>query len=173
MSDASKTLTKDGIKMRARRIKVFAFDVDGVCTDGRLYYGPAGEALHAFYARDGLGIVMARQAGLVLAAITGRRSPSVQARLSELKVPHILQGVDDKAAVMSGLLESCGASWDEAAFVGDDVNDLPCLTRVGLSFAVADAMASVAAQVHVVTRAAGGRGGLREALDLVLDAQRS
>jgi 3-deoxy-D-manno-octulosonate 8-phosphate phosphatase (KDO 8-P phosphatase) len=171
MSDASKTLHEDDIKIRARRIKVFAFDVDGVCTDGRLYYGPAGEALHAFFARDGLGIVMARQAGLVLAAISGRRSASVHARLSELKVPHILQGIDDKAAALSALLESCGASWDETAFVGDDVNDLPCLTRVGLSFAVADAVPSVAAQVHLVTRSGGGRGGLREALDLVLHAQ--
>lgn len=156
---------------RAQRIRVIGFDVDGVCTDGRLYYGPTGEALHAFCSRDGLGIVLARKAGLIMAAITGRTSANVQARLGELKVPHIVQGVIKKADAFGAVLDQVGARWEEAAFIGDDVNDVPCLKRAGLAACVPDAADGVADFVHVVTRRKGGEGALRELIEIVLRAQ--
>lgn len=163
----------EGVELatRAQRVRVIGFDVDGVCTDARLYYGASGEVMHAFSARDGLGIVLARKAGLTLAAISGRTSASVTARLSELKVPHILQGVPRKADAFALVLQQVGASWQEAAFIGDDVNDVPCLKRVGLAACVADAADGVAGFVHVVTRRRGGEGALRELIEIVLRAQ--
>ena len=156
---------------RARRVRVLAFDVDGVCTDGRLYYGPDGCALHAFHARDGLGIVKAREAGLVLAAISGRASKNVTARLTELKVPHIRQGVQHKAVELDRLLGELGVPWSACCFVGDDVNDVGCLRRAGLAVAPADAVDDAIAVAHHVARRAGGDGVLREVVELVLRAQ--
>lgn len=156
---------------RAARVKVVAFDVDGVLTDGRLFYGPDGCALHAFHARDGLGLARAREAGLVLAAISGRSSKNVEARLSELKVPHIRQGVWKKAAELKGILDIVGCSFDECAYIGDDVNDLSCLRRVGLAGAPRDADPAVLAVAHWVSARDGGHGVLREFLELVLVAQ--
>lgn len=156
---------------RAAKIRVLAFDVDGVATDGRLFYGPDGCAFHAFHARDGLGLAKAREAGLVVAAISGRTSKNVEARLSELKVPHIRQGVWKKAAELKGILDVVGCSFDEACFVGDDVNDLSCLRRVGLSGAPRDAVPEVLQSVHWVSTRDGGHGVLREIVELILRAQ--
>lgn len=159
------------LSSRAQRIRVIGFDVDGVCTDARLYYGASGEMMHAFSSRDGLGIVLARKAGLVLAAISGRTSASVAARMGELKVPHILQGVGKKADALGGVLAQVGASWEQAAFIGDDVNDVPCLKRVGLAACVPDAADGVSDFAHVVVRRRGGEGALRELIEIVLRAQ--
>jgi 3-deoxy-D-manno-octulosonate 8-phosphate phosphatase (KDO 8-P phosphatase) len=156
---------------RARAVRVLAFDVDGVCTDGRLFYGPDGCALHAFHARDGLAIVKAREAGLVLAAISGRASKNVAARLGELKVPHIRQGVQHKAIELDGLLNELGVPWSACCFVGDDVNDVGCLRRVGFAAAPADAVDDALAVAHHVTRRRGGEGVLRELVELILRAQ--
>ena len=161
----------DDLTTRAQRIRVIGFDVDGVCTDGRLYYGPGGEALHAFCARDGLGIVLARKAGLVLAAVSGRVSENVTKRLAELKVPYVLQGVGNKAEAFSGVLSEVGATWAEAAFIGDDVNDVPCIKRAGLGACVPDAADGVAEFAHVVVRRRGGEGALRELIEIVLRSQ--
>lgn len=159
------------ITARAQKVRVIGFDVDGVCTDGRLYYGPSGEMLHAFHARDGLGIVMARMAGIVLCAVSGRDSLHVSARMRELRVPHILQGIARKADAVERVLAELGASFDELAYIGDDINDLPVLDRCGLSACVADAAADVPARVHYVTQRRGGEGALRELIELVLKAQ--
>ena len=156
---------------RARAIALLAFDVDGVCTDGKLYYGPDGCALHAFHARDGLGLVMARQAGIVCCAISGRRSRNVEARLGELKVPFIRQGVGDKATEMQAILQECSLTPAQACFVGDDINDLSVMAMSGLAVAVADAEPAVLAAAHVVTRRLGGGGALREIVELILRAQ--
>jgi len=164
-------LTLDEVAARARRVRVLAFDVDGVCTDGRLFYGPDGCALHAFHARDGLGLVRAREAGLVCAAISGRASRNVDARLGELKVPFIRQGIADKASELQKILAELGASVDEACFVGDDVNDLPVMRIVGLSVAPADAEPGVLAEAMAVTQRVGGSGVLREVVELILGAQ--
>lgn len=165
------TLSEGEITARAQRIRVLAFDVDGVCTDGRLYYGPDGCALHAFHARDGLGLVRARTAGLVCAAISGRSSPNVDARLGELRVPFIRQGVADKDAELRGILALVGATPKEACFVGDDVNDLAVMRLVGLSIAPADAEPAVLAEAMLVTQRAGGTGVLREVVERLLTAQ--
>jgi len=156
---------------RARKIRLIAFDVDGVCTDGRLYYGAQGERLHAFFARDGLALILAKNAGLVLAALTGRRSEAVQARLDELGVHHIRQGLMNKTEAMTELLKEHDLTWEQAAFIGDDVNDIPCLKEVGLSLAVLDAAKEVADHTHGVTSAKGGHGALRELIEGVMRAQ--
>jgi 3-deoxy-D-manno-octulosonate 8-phosphate phosphatase (KDO 8-P phosphatase) len=156
---------------RARAIRVVGFDVDGVCTDGKLYYGPNGEALHAFQARDGLGIVLAGQSGRVLAAVSGRISAHVAARMSELRVPHILQGVGRKDEAMAELLSQIGATWDETAYIGDDVNDLPAMRRARLAACVPEAADGVARHAHYVTTRRGGEGALRELLELIMKAR--
>ena len=161
----------DDVLARARRVRVLAFDVDGVCTDGRLFYGPDGCALHAFHARDGLGLVRAREAGIVCAAISGRASRNVEARLGELKVPFIRQGCADKAWELQQILAEVGAGVDEACFVGDDVNDLPVMRIVGLSVAPADAEPGGLAEAMAVTQRVGGSGVLREVVELILGAQ--
>ena len=156
---------------RAATVRLVAFDVDGVCTDGRLYYGPDGEALHAFHARDGMGLVMARQNGLPTAAISGRKSKNVQARLGELGVPHILQGIKDKPAQLEDLRQQHHCEWDQVAFVGDDVNDIQLLQRVGLAAAVPDAAFGISEHAHFTLQALGGRGALRELLEGILRVQ--
>jgi 3-deoxy-D-manno-octulosonate 8-phosphate phosphatase (KDO 8-P phosphatase) len=156
---------------RARAVRVLAFDVDGVATDGRLYYGKDGCALHAFHARDGLGLVRARDAGIVLAAISGRSSPNVQSRLAELKVPRIHQGVHDKWACLVGILEDVGVGTEACCYVGDDVNDLSCLRAVGLAAAPRDAVKDVLAAAHWVSERDGGHGVLRDLVELILRAQ--
>ncbi len=161
----------EDLATRAQRIKVIGFDVDGVCTDGRLYYGPGGEALHAFCARDGLGIVLARKAGIVMVAVSGRKSPNVHARLTELRVPHIVQGAGNKVDAFGAVLREVGAQWNEAAFIGDDVNDVPCMKRAGLAACVPDAADGVDAFAHVVVRRRGGEGALRELIEIVLRSQ--
>ncbi len=165
------TLGAADIDARAKRIKVLAFDVDGVCTDGRLYYSPDGCALHAFHARDGLGLVRARLAGLVCAAISGRASRNVDARLGELKVPYIRQGITHKDRELQTILSEVGATLDEVCFVGDDVNDLCCLRVVGLAVAPADADPAVLQAVHLVAARPGGHGVLREVVERILRAQ--
>lgn len=163
--------TPAAIEARAAKIKVLAFDVDGVCTDGRLYYGPQGCALHAFSARDGLGLVRARLAGLTTCAISGRASDNVTARLSELRVPYIRQGVVDKARELTSILDEVGATMEEVCYVGDDVNDLALLRLVGLSAAVADGEPCLFRDVHLITRRGGGQGVLRELAELILRAR--
>ncbi len=164
-------ISPDEITARARKIKVLAFDVDGVCTDGRLFYGPDGCALHAFHARDGLGLVRARLAGLVCAAISGRASTNVDARLNELKIRFIRQGIHHKDQELQTILDEVGATVDEVCFVGDDVNDLCVLRIVGLAIAPADADPAVLRAVHHVTHRVGGQGVLREVAELILTAQ--
>lgn len=159
------------VAARAARIQVIAFDVDGVLTDGRLFYGPSGCALHAFHARDGLGLVRARLAGLKLVAISGRSSENVTARLSELKVDVIRQGISAKARELKAILDEFGVDAAACAYVGDDVNDLGALGVVGLACAPADAVDDVKAAVHVVCARRGGEGVLREVVELILRAQ--
>jgi len=156
---------------RARRVRLLIFDVDGVMTDGRLYYTDGGEEMKAFDVRDGLGVKLLQAGGVAAAIITSRRSRLVELRAQSLGIVHLIQGVDDKAAAFAGLLESCGMQADAAGFVGDDVVDLPVLKRCGLAIAVPDAPEILKQQVHYVTRARGGRGAVREACELVLHAQ--
>jgi 3-deoxy-D-manno-octulosonate 8-phosphate phosphatase (KDO 8-P phosphatase) len=150
------------------RIRLLVLDVDGVLTDGRLYYGPRGEALKVFDVRDGLGIVQLLRAGLAVAVISGRRSPMVAVRCRELGIVHVYQGVADKLAVLKALCGRLRLTLAACACIGDDLPDVPLLAAAGLSFAVADAHRAARRAADRVTRAPGGRGAVREVCDYLL-----
>jgi 3-deoxy-D-manno-octulosonate 8-phosphate phosphatase (KDO 8-P phosphatase) len=152
-------------------IRLLVLDVDGVLTDGRLYFGPRGEALKVFHARDGYGMRQLMGAGIEIAVISGRRSPAVLARCRELGIRRVLQGAADKLAAFERLLKSAGVAPSACACVGDDVPDVALFGVVGLSFAVADAPAAVRRAAHHVTKTRGGRGAVREVCDRLLAAQ--
>jgi 3-deoxy-D-manno-octulosonate 8-phosphate phosphatase (KDO 8-P phosphatase) len=155
-----------------RAIRLLVLDVDGVLTDGRLYYGPRGEALKAFHVHDGHGIVQLQRAGIAVAVISGRRSPMVSVRCRELGVRHVFQGVADKLPVLERLLKRLKIAAAECACVGDDLPDLPLMERAGLSFAVADAVSAVRRRADRTTRARGGRGAVREVCEQLLQGRR-
>jgi 3-deoxy-D-manno-octulosonate 8-phosphate phosphatase (KDO 8-P phosphatase) len=154
---------------RAARIRLVLLDVDGVLTDGRLYYGADGEALKAFDVRDGHGIVLLRE-HVDFGVVSGRPGKASEKRLQELRVKHLVFGQRDKLQGYAELAH-LGVPDEEVAYMGDDVNDVPLLRRVGLSACPADAHPDVPPQVHFVTRSPGGRGAVRELCDLLLRAK--
>jgi len=145
--------------------------VDGVLTDGRLYFTSAGEEMKAFDIQDGLGIKLLQGSGVAVAIITGRCSLMVERRARELGIVHLVQGAEDKLAAFERLLADSGHPADRTACMGDDLPDLPLLRRCGLAITVPDAPQAVRAQAHVVTGRRGGRGAVREACELILAAQ--
>jgi len=149
-------------------IRLLVLDVDGVLTDGRLYFGARGEALKAFHVRDGVGLRQLQRAGLEIAVISGRRSPMVAARCRELGVGHVLQGVGDKLAALTRLCARLKLTPAACACVGDDLPDVPVMRAAALSFAVADAHRVARRAADVVTRLPGGRGAVREVCDHLL-----
>jgi 3-deoxy-D-manno-octulosonate 8-phosphate phosphatase (KDO 8-P phosphatase) len=155
----------------AASIRLLVLDVDGVLTDGRLWFGPGGEELKVFHVRDGHGIKRLRDAGVEVAVISGRRSLAVDARMRELGVQHIIQGADDKQAALDALLAALGIPADRAACLVDDLPDLPMVRTVGLPAAVADAHPEVLALASHVTQLAGGQGAVREFCDWLLAAR--
>ncbi len=159
------------IDARLERIRLLLLDVDGVLTDGRLYYGPEGEIFKAFYSRDGLGLRLVMEAGLAVGIVTGRRGPSLASRCHDLGISLILDGVRDKAAALQTIRARTGLEPGQMAFVGDDLVDLPLMRLVGLAVAVADAAAEVRAAAHFVTEAPGGRGAVREVCQRLLTVQ--
>lgn len=156
------------IKAKAKKVKLFIMDVDGTLTDGKIYIGPQGEVFKAFNTKDGLGIKRLREKGIIPVIITGRSSEIVVARAKELGIDEIYQGIKDKLAVYRHLVDKYKVNDEEVAFIGDDLNDLPLLNKVGLSFGVADAVETVRAAVDYVTKQKGGEGAVREAIDLIL-----
>ena len=158
-----------------RAIRLLVLDVDGVLTDGRLYFGPRGEALKVFDVRDGVGLKQLQRAGLQVAVISGRRSRRVATRCRELGVRHVLQGVGDKLAALTRLCTRLKLTPAACACVGDDLPDVPLMRAAALSFAVADAHHSARRAADVVTRLPGGRGAVREVCDhlLALNARRA
>lgn len=160
------------IRQRAARIKLFLCDVDGVLTDGSLFIGGEKE-FKRFNIRDGLGIVLARRAGLKVGWISARPSQATRLRAAELKIDFLVQQGDNvsKTGAIEQLLAREKLSWRNVCFVGDDIIDLGPLTRAGWAVAVGDAAAEVKAAAHFVTRAAGGRGAVREAVEMILKAQ--
>lgn len=155
---------------RAARIKAVVFDVDGVLTDGGLWYGPAGEALKRFDVKDGHAMVLARLVGLPVAILTARTSPIVEFRAQELKLAKVFQGRREKGPAFVELAAELGFAPEQLAYMGDDVNDLPALARAGLSACPADAVPEVKEAVHFVASRPGGHGAARELLELVLRA---
>jgi 3-deoxy-D-manno-octulosonate 8-phosphate phosphatase (KDO 8-P phosphatase) len=155
----------------AERIRLLVLDVDGVLTDGRLWFGADGEALKVFHVRDGAGIKALQAAGVTVALLSGRESPAVARRAAELGVRHVRQGADNKAAAFRQLLIELGIPQDCSACLVDDTPDLPLMALVALPIAVADAHPDVIAAAHHVTRARGGHGAVREVCDLLIEAR--
>ena len=157
---------------RLKRIKLFLCDVDGVLTDGSIFIGGERE-FKRFNIRDGLGLVLARRAGLKVGWVSARPSLATKLRADELKIDFLVQQGDNlsKTAAIEHLLAQERLNWSEVCFVGDDILDLGPLTRAGFSVAVGDAVAEAKAAAQFTTKAAGGRGAVREVLELILQAQ--
>jgi 3-deoxy-D-manno-octulosonate 8-phosphate phosphatase (KDO 8-P phosphatase) len=153
------------------RIQLLILDVDGVLTDGRLYFAARGEALKVFHVRDGHGIKLLLAAGVAVAAFSGRRSGAVTARMRELRVPHVVQACNDKVAALHRLTGRLGLDPLDCACICDDTPDLPLMSAVGMAGAVADAHPVVLSAAHWIARANGGHGAVRELCDAVLRAR--
>lgn len=156
---------------RAKRLRALVLDVDGVLTDGRVTYLPQGGESKTFHVRDGLGIQLLIAAGCKVALVSGRESEVVARRARELHIDLTFLGIDDKVAAFESVLRDLGANDEDVGYVGDDLPDLPLVRRAGLSFAVADAAPEVRAAAHVVLRAGGGQGAVREACERILKAK--
>jgi 3-deoxy-D-manno-octulosonate 8-phosphate phosphatase (KDO 8-P phosphatase) len=156
---------------RASRIRLLVLDVDGVLTDGRLYYGDDGREMKVFHVRDGYGIKNVMAAGVQVAIISGRQSQALENRLAELKIEHAILGRDDKDTAVRELIEQLGIPAESVACVGDDLPDLKMMREVGLAIAVADAHPDVIAGTHWQTKTPGGRGAVREICDLLIAAR--
>jgi 3-deoxy-D-manno-octulosonate 8-phosphate phosphatase (KDO 8-P phosphatase) len=155
----------------ARRIELLVLDVDGVLTDGGLWYGPRGEQLKRFHVRDGHGIKLLQEAGITVAIISGRRSAAVALRCRELGIRHVYQGVKSKLAVFQRLLHKLQLDASQVACVGDDTPDIPLLVQAGFAVAVRDAHPLAARAAHCQTRLPGGTGAVRELCDWLLAAR--
>ncbi|CAI8273597.1 MAG: 3-deoxy-D-manno-octulosonate 8-phosphate phosphatase KdsC [SAR92 bacterium MED-G29] len=155
----------------AKKIKLVLLDVDGVLTDGRLYYGNSGEEMKAFNIQDGLGIKLLQKGDIQVGIITGRVSALLQRRADELSIDPVVQGREDKLTALNELLATMDVQMDEIAFVGDDLPDLAVIRRVGLGITPANGSATVAAQAHWQTSKAGGQGAVREIAEMILEAQ--
>jgi 3-deoxy-D-manno-octulosonate 8-phosphate phosphatase (KDO 8-P phosphatase) len=154
-------------------VRALVTDVDGVLTDGGLYYAENGDELKRFDVRDGQGLVLLREAGVLTAIVTRKQTAIVTRRAAELGVAEVHQHVTDKAASLTDLLARHGVQLADACYVGDDVRDFQAMRAVGLAVAVADAVAEVRRAATYVTRASGGRGAIREVCDLILTVRRS
>jgi 3-deoxy-D-manno-octulosonate 8-phosphate phosphatase (KDO 8-P phosphatase) len=178
-------MPKLSAQARARKIKLLLFDVDGVLTDGKLFFVPEKSQpsstqqqsaqsqieVKGFHAHDGASISLARLGGIKTGLITKRSSDTVALRARDLKLDFVYQGVDDKRACFEEVVRKAGVKPDEAAFVGDDVIDLPAMRAGGLAIAVKNARAEVKSEAHFVTPHAGGDGALRDAVEFILKAQ--
>lgn len=157
---------------KAARIQLLVLDVDGVLTDGRLYYDAQGREQKVFHVRDGYGIKRVREAGIDVAVISGRSSLATETRLAELNITHVTLGCDDKKSAIRELTKTLGHGRGAVACVGDDVPDIPMLEEAGLAIAVADACSEVAAMADWQTTRPGGHGAVREVCDRLIAARR-
>ena len=155
-------------RARAAAIDALGLDVDGVLSDGRLYFTSAGDEMKVFHALDGHGLKMLMQAGLQVAVITSRSSAILERRCADLGITHLYQGVDDKLAAFEDFLARAGIEANQFCFVGDDLMDLPVLQAAGLGCSVPNGHEDVRSRVHVVTSTPGGRGAVREITDFLL-----
>lgn len=156
---------------KAKKLKLLILDVDGVLTDGKLFFDNDGNEYKSFHAQDGHGIKMLRQTGVEVAVISGRKSKSVALRMKNLGVEHVYQGHENKIAAFNELIELMGITPEQAAHVGDDVIDLPVMVRVGLAIAVNDANFAVKQYADWCTTLSGGQGAVREVCDFIMQAQ--
>lgn len=156
------------ILTKAAKVRLVIFDVDGVLTDGSLFYGDDGQEYKAFNSKDGHGMVMLRECGIKIGIITGRSSEVVRIRMQSLGIDQVYQGQKDKLPAYEQMKDALGLRDEEIAYVGDDVVDLPVMRRVGLSIAVADAHDIVLQHTHWRTKAGGGKGAAREVCELLM-----
>ena len=161
----------DEAKTRASRLKLMAFDVDGVLSDGTLYYADNGTEMKAFNTLDGAGLNLLQRAGIKIAILTGRKAPCVEKRMQNLKIDLLFQGVTNKLETMQDLLSQQNLSLDEAGFMGDDLIDLRAMGECGFAIAPANARPIAKARAHLLTEASGGHGAVREAIEFILAAQ--
>ena len=161
----------DDAMERAGRLKLMIFDVDGVLTDGSLYYSERGEELKVFNIQDGHGIKMLRQYGVEVALVTARKSRAVELRAANLGLAHLHQGVEDKRTAYAALLAQLNLAAEQAGCMGDDLLDLPLITRCGFAATVPAAPDALKSRAHYVTRAPGGHGAVREVCEFILRAQ--
>lgn len=159
------------VYLKAKAIRLAIFDVDGVLTDGGLHYSDSGEETKIFDVRDGHGMKMLQASGVALAIITSRSSRCVARRAENLGIDHVFQGVEEKVDAFQALAADLRLDPLACAYMGDDWVDLPVLIRCGLALSVPEAPAAVRERVHYVTRAGGGRGAVREACELIMQAQ--
>jgi 3-deoxy-D-manno-octulosonate 8-phosphate phosphatase (KDO 8-P phosphatase) len=159
------------VMQRAARVKIMIFDVDGVLTDGSLTYNADGEITKTFFVLDGLGIQLLNRSGVKTAIISARNSPIVVKRAADLGITHVFQGQHDKRFAFTDLLGRTGLTPEQCGYIGDDVIDLPLLTRVGFAVTVPTGHPDVAQYAHYMTKNPGGRGAVREVCDMVMRAQ--
>jgi 3-deoxy-D-manno-octulosonate 8-phosphate phosphatase (KDO 8-P phosphatase) len=171
VSPVRETLPPDRRAAVPRGIRLLVLDVDGVLTDGRLWFGPDGEALKVFHVRDGYGLKAVQRAGIEVCVISGRSSAAVERRCRELGIRHVRQGVEDKVSAFREILAELGRTPEQAACIVDDTPDMPLMALCALPVAVADAHPDVLAAARLVTRAPGGQGAVRELCDLLVEAQ--
>jgi 3-deoxy-D-manno-octulosonate 8-phosphate phosphatase (KDO 8-P phosphatase) len=168
----TRPLSAEALDARARRVRLLLLDVDGVLTDGTVtIHSTEGQESKAFFIRDGAAMMWARRQGLEIGLLSGRPSNATTRRAAELGLTIVSQDGPDKRQAYADILRQCGRQDEDVAYMGDDVLDLPILGRVGLSAAPADAVDDVRTRVHWVSRHAGGRGAVRELLELILRAQ--
>ncbi len=158
--------------LRWERIKLLIFDCDGVLTDGRIIYDSAGNESKNFDARDGMGFLLLRQTDIQTAVITGRNSSVLQRRCDDLKINHLFQGIQNKLEKATELLRELNLTFDNLLVMGDDWNDVPLMFKAAVSVCPGDAPESVKELCEIVTRNHGGRGAVRECIELVLNQQR-
>jgi 3-deoxy-D-manno-octulosonate 8-phosphate phosphatase (KDO 8-P phosphatase) len=159
------------IQHRASRIKLLLMDCDGVLTDGRLWLTDDGDEQKSFNTKDGLGLHLLHRAGLKSGIISGRKSSGVERRARELAIEFVTQGDPDKIGAFEDVMRLARVDESEVAFIGDDLTDIPLMQRCELAVAVADAVEEARSVAHYVTRAEGGRGAVREVIELILKAQ--
>jgi 3-deoxy-D-manno-octulosonate 8-phosphate phosphatase (KDO 8-P phosphatase) len=156
---------------KAKKIELVIFDVDGVMTDGSLFMGDDGQEYKAFNSLDGHGMRMLQEGGINAAIITGRKSKVVEHRMNDLGVTRVYQGYRDKIPAYEALMDDVGLATEQVAYVGDDVVDLPIMTRVGFAIAVQDAHPYVKKHAHWITQNNGGQGAVRDVCELILEAR--
>jgi 3-deoxy-D-manno-octulosonate 8-phosphate phosphatase (KDO 8-P phosphatase) len=156
---------------RAARVRLVIFDVDGVLTDGSLFYGDDGQEYKAFHSKDGHGMKLLQSTGVQIGIITARTSRVVEIRMQSLGIEHVFQGQLEKLPAYGRLKKASGLGDEQIAYVGDDVVDLPIMTRVGLAIGVQDAHPLVLRHAHWQTPSPGGRGAARDVCELLMEAQ--
>ena len=163
--------TVNEFRQKALQLQLLALDVDGILTDGSIYYGNAGEEIKAFNIKDGLGIKLLQRAGVAVAIITGRQSDIVARRARELGISDVIQGREDKLTALRALCQDKGLAMEHCAYMGDDLPDLAAITSAGLGLTVSDATEVVRQAADWVSSAPGGRGAVRQACEAILDAR--